>query len=282
MQILQWLFKRAQEQERKRSIFNILHQKEDINEQNGKGNISGLKHDGSYKRTKRFLWSKDGYKNLKIFSLLYRKDIPKACFFRTLSLKRIGISRRHFVYSMKMKKEESSRDEEIVNKTDSTTHGGNKVLPITQEAPLSASAERNDQCDNTIPKDQVKGDRKKPMSRMKELLRWAAASAKTDKGGKFYGRKVLMFRRRGNLKAVQDDDQVSTESPKISFRWDMESCSTTSSAYSAFSMASSTRNGQNQIATSTISIPSSQSGHTTCRRKANWITTDSEFVVLEL
>jgi len=84
-----------------------------------------------------------------------------------------------------------------------------------------------------------------------------------------------MFRRRGNLKAVKDDDQVSTESPKISFRWDMESCSTTSSAYSAFSMASSTRNGQNHIAT-----PSSQSGHTTCRRKANWITTDSECMSL--
>jgi len=162
-------------------------------EQNGKGNYSGLKHDGSYKRTKRFVWSKDGYKNLKIFSLLYRKDIPKACFFRTLSLKRIGISRRHFMYSMKMKKEESSSDEGIVNKTDSTTHGGNKVLPITQEAPLSSSAERNDQCDNAITKDQVKGDRKKPMSRMKELLRWAAASAKTEKGGKFYGRKVILF-----------------------------------------------------------------------------------------
>lgn len=164
-----------------------------FSEQNGKGNISGLKQDGSYKRTKRFSCSKDGYKNLKIFSLLYRKDIPKACFFRTLSLKRIGISRRHFVYSMKMKKEETSRDEGIVNKTDPTTHGGNKVLPITQEAPLSSSAERNDQCDNTITKDQVKGDRKKPMSRMKELLRWAAASAKTDKGGKFYGRKVILF-----------------------------------------------------------------------------------------
>ncbi|GAU18275.1 hypothetical protein TSUD_176170 [Trifolium subterraneum] len=160
-----------------------------------------------------------------------------------------------------MKKEGSSREEAIVNKTDSTTHGGNKVLPVTHEASLSSSAERKDQC-----------DKKKPISRMKELLRWAA---KTEKGGKFYGKKVLMFRRRGNLKAVQDDDQATSESPKISFRWDVESCSTTSSAYSAFSMASSTKNGQNKITTSTISIPHSESGHSTCR-KANWITTDSE------
>ncbi|WJX81732.1 hypothetical protein P8452_64578 [Trifolium repens] len=257
MQILHWLFKRAQEQERKRTTFNLFHQKQDINEQSGKGiKIRVLNHDGSYKRTKRFLWSKHGYKNLKIFSYLYRKDIPKACFFRTLNLKRIS--------SMKMKKEEeSSRAEATVNKTDSTSHGGNKVLPITHEAPLSTSAGKKDQC-----------DKKKPISRMKELLRWAA---KTEKGGKFYGKKVLMFRRRGNLKAVQDDDQTMSGSPKISFRWDVESCSTTSSAYSAFSMASSTKNGQNKIATSSVSIPHSESGHThtTCR-KANWITTDSE------
>ncbi|PNX76665.1 hypothetical protein L195_g032621 [Trifolium pratense] len=79
---------------------------------------------------------------------------------------------------MKMKKEESSREEAIVNKTDSTSHGGNKVLPINHEASLSSSAERKDhQC-----------DKKKPISRMKELLRWAA-SAKTEKGAKFYGKK---------------------------------------------------------------------------------------------
>jgi hypothetical protein len=151
-------------------------------EQSGKGiKIRVLNHDGSYKRTKRFLWRKHGYKNLKIFSYLYRKDIPKACFFRTLNLKRIS--------SMKMKKEEeSSRAEATVNKTDSTTsHGGNKVLPITHEAPLPTSAGKKDQC-----------DKKKPISRMKELLRWAA-SAKTEKGGKFYGKKVMILFQPFNL-----------------------------------------------------------------------------------
>ena len=84
---------------------------------------------------------------------------------------------------MKMKREEpSSRDVGSVNKADSGgQHVGNKVLPIT-EAPLSSSAERSDQCDATETKGQTKGDKKKPMSRMKELLRWAA-SAKTEKEG---------------------------------------------------------------------------------------------------
>ncbi|KAL5057827.1 hypothetical protein RYX36_029431, partial [Vicia faba] len=262
MQILQWLFKREQEQERKKSTFNEKYDK--VKE------INVLKHDGSYKRTRRFLCSKHGYKNLKIFSFIHRKDIPKAWFFRTLNLRRIGFNRRHFVYSMKTKKDETSREEAIVNKTDSTTgHAGNKVLPITHETPLSSSsAERNDEGD-------INTTKKKPISRMKELLRWGA-SAKTDKGGKFYGRKVLiMLRRRGNMKAVEDDDEGLSDSPKISFRWDVESCSTTCSAYSAFSMDSSTRNGEKKVATSTISQPSSESGYTPSR-KGSWITTDSE------
>ena len=74
------------------------------------------------------------------------------------------------------------------NKPDSAAHAGNKVLPIT-EASLSTSNETTDQFGNSENKDQTKGEKKKPISKMKELLRWAAA-AKSEKGGKFNGRKV--------------------------------------------------------------------------------------------
>jgi len=271
---------------------------------NGKGKeVNLLKRERSQKRGgRRDKWGTFGCKNFKIFTFVYRKDIPKAFFYSTLNLKRLGsFNSKQFLYFMKMKKEEASKDVGSGNKADSGSHVGNKVLPIS-ETPLS---ERKDQCggDATETKDQNK---KKPMSRMKELLRWASASAKSEKGGKFNGRKVnyfsiskmtfhliyllgrnwmfstskyfqvLMFRRRGNLKAVPDDDQGCTESPKISFRWDVESCSTTSSVYSAISIASSSKNGLNQISTSTLSIPHEHTCHHKSARKGNWITTDSE------
>lgn len=86
---------------------------------------------------------------------------------------------------------------------------------------------------------------------------------------------VLQFRNRGSLKAVPDDDQLSNDSPKISFRWDVESCSTTSSVYSAFSMASSSQIDQNMNIPSSNSTPFQDNHHTTSR-KGNWITTDSD------
>lgn len=100
------------------------------------------------------------------------------------------IRRLRWIQSMKMKKEDITRGLGISLKVDSATHAGNKVLPIT-EATLSTSTNTNDQSQSgsSENKDRLKGDKSKTMSRMKELLRWAAA-AKSEKGGKFIGRKV--------------------------------------------------------------------------------------------
>lgn len=96
---------------------------------------------------------------------------------------------------------------------------------------------------------------------------------------------VLHFRNRGTLKSVPDDDQLSIESPKISFRWDVESCSTTSSAYSGISMASSSSKikNNNMMISSVSSTPvhditttTTTTTHLCTPRKGNWITTDSE------
>lgn len=89
---------------------------------------------------------------------------------------------------MKMKKEDIARGLGIGHKVDSTSHVGNKVLPIS-ETTSSTTTKTNDQCGTAEREDKVKGEKTKTISRMKELLRWAAA-AKSEKGGKFIGRKV--------------------------------------------------------------------------------------------
>lgn len=91
---------------------------------------------------------------------------------------------------------------------------------------------------------------------------------------------VLQFRNRSALKAVPDDEQLSIESPKISFRWEVESCSTTSSVYSGISMASSSKNYDHKTnIVSLNSTPIHEINHFT-PRKGNWITTDSECKIL--
>lgn len=94
---------------------------------------------------------------------------------------------------------------------------------------------------------------------------------------------VLQFRNRATPKAVADEDQPSIESPKISFRWDLESnCSTTTSVYSGISMASSSSKNIDQVTMTNYNVISSVSsvpvpGTSHCTpRKGNWITTDSE------
>ncbi|KAH6766688.1 hypothetical protein C2S52_017671 [Perilla frutescens var. hirtella] len=164
---------------------------------------------------------------------------------------------------MKTKKEDIVRGLGVSERGD-CVHVGNKVLPISDGAAVSSSpASNNDKCLNSDKKEKSKGEKMKAISGMKELLKWAAAvRIESERGGKYIGRKVLHFRKKSStlkLKGVRDEDELSNdyESPKISFRWDVESCSTTSSVYSARHDHFHPRPG-------------------------NWITTDSEFVVLEL
>ncbi|KAH6813720.1 hypothetical protein C2S51_022738 [Perilla frutescens var. frutescens] len=165
---------------------------------------------------------------------------------------------------MKTKKEDIVRGLGASQRGDCGSHVGNKVLPISDVAAVSSSpASNNDQCLNSDKKEKSKGEKMKAISAMKELLKWAAAvRTESERGGKYIGRKVLHFRKKSaTLKGVRDEDELSNESPKISFRWDVESCSTTSSVYSA---------RHDHFPLHVRDPP------------GNWITTDSEFVVLEL
>ncbi|XVF21413.1 hypothetical protein REPUB_Repub12eG0088400 [Reevesia pubescens] len=204
MQILQWLFKVAHEQGGKN--------KEATKDQGKAKDIVLSKHRRS--KSKKF----------KPFIFLCNKDVAQSCFYSTIYSHR----RQHWEQSMKMKKEDNARGLVVAHNSDSANHAGNKVLPLSEAALSSSKTTKNDQCSTNEKKDKLKGDKTKTMSRMKELLRWAAAAK---------GRKVLQFRNRGALKAVPDTDQLSNiDSPKISFRWDVESCSTTCSAFSGISL----------------------------------------------
>ncbi|KAL1550336.1 hypothetical protein AAHA92_18313 [Salvia divinorum] len=166
-------------------------------------------------------------KELVILVSKRRKDVPKSkvsCenlillrfFYQTLNLKGVGAFKgcQNPLQKMTTTKKKTSE---------------NKVLPIGE------SWSRNDSSSNQVAgSDRTRTKKKKKaVSRMKELLKWAATA------------KVLNSKKEGvgskQLGAVDDDVE---ESPKISFIIDMEDAAAAGIG--------------------------------------NWITSDSEFVVLEL
>lgn len=235
MQILQRLFKNANE------TTPCISNKHTVNDQKAKSSkeivLFGICR-GDKSRSR----------NSELFNSIFcRKDIGKEYFYNTIKLRRLGRQ-----YCMKMKKEKADS---------SSNHVGNitQILPITHDS-TNDGGEKKEKC---------KADSKAKMSisKMKELIRWAAA-AKSDKGTKYITRKVFNFRNRATLKAIADDDELSNESPKISFRWEVESCSTTYSA-------PTTTNHEHSIQINFPSLNSTPT-HTHHCPKLNWITTDSE------
>ncbi|XP_049343485.1 uncharacterized protein LOC125807792 [Solanum verrucosum] len=282
MQILQWLFKNANE-----TNFNTNSSKKQVvtdEEVKSQGivlfGISRKKRNRAGKSANSCCCN-----ILNLFNTLRRKDIEKDYFYSTIRLKRLESSRRkqQFVDCMKMKKQSLTRGLSFRRKSDSATA---KVLPVSD-----GHKEQNFNADK---KEKANGDKIKTLSKMKELIRWAAAAAKSQKGGKYFGQKifyvvtnenvpgpesvatlskVLHLRDRSDLKAVPNDDQLSYDSPKISFRWDVDQ------NYSAISVTKNHQSIKNSPFNSTM-VHIDQCPAAT--RKGNWVTTDSEFVVLEL
>uniref|UniRef100_A0ACD5ZIM2 Uncharacterized protein n=1 Tax=Avena sativa TaxID=4498 RepID=A0ACD5ZIM2_AVESA len=160
---------------------------------------------------------------------------------------------------------------------------GCKVLPIFNE---------NGIVDGAVKKIVHRIDGKKAVARVKELLRWASQVRPLSASGKKWKVPSFPGRDSGGAGTVKCDD---ASSGKLSFKWEAGSCSSASSVlYSPLSFASApagkTTTAEQQLHTpsrnyvsrlSSVSQKSTSSSQA-CSRMAQWITTDSDFVVLEL
>ncbi|VVA98423.1 unnamed protein product [Arabis nemorensis] len=248
MEIFQWLFKLGKAPGR--SEFCSINDHEPTttltNSERTTSSTRGSKHEKQ--RNYRGIW------------LWCRRDVAEACFNSTLTLKSLSSFRReHLCRAMAKVNAQGQGGEEVISKR----FDRKKAIKVLEP-------EKHEESN----KEKAKSEQSKAkatLSRMKELIRWAAA-AKSDKAVKFFTpNKIMESRNRRKLKMMrevnEESKRMSSESAKISLRWEScESCTTLSSS-----------DHISVVSSPPIVVSLGPTSVYRCRsRKGNWITTDSE------
>ncbi|KAJ8639085.1 hypothetical protein MRB53_015779 [Persea americana] len=244
MQIIQWLFKLGHEQATETAPASKRMLKLEEEQETKCGQLE---------------FERDEIVCEEPFKIVFTRTNSRSCFYSTLNLKVL----RNFFGKTKCV---SIVKEECMDNKAELAHVGSKLLPIHDTARSSSlDAYKSD----------VQLNRKRAVSRMKELIRWAAAT-KSEKGANKRW-KVLYFRNKGALKDPYD---IMSSSSKTSFSWDMGSSCT--AAFCPLQLAHSCADHQTVLKDSkqqvesiwkeTSIIPKTEGSE----RGGNWITTDSD------
>ncbi|XP_010527223.1 PREDICTED: uncharacterized protein LOC104804603 [Tarenaya hassleriana] len=248
MQILQWLFKLAKEGSRSEACSTIHNDSTLIT-------TNPRTHPKDITRTETSRESKHGQrKGLRrgVWGFCKRDAVDEACFYGTLSLRRLRLNcperrgRRWEELFRSISKAKQRTEEGVVSRRlDSDTI--RILLPVTEATDLNLAGNLENGTRDRRKKEETSTKAKSAVSRMKELVRWAAAT-KTDKAVEFIYPK---------MKEESRGRQMKDEYEIMSLRMKRES-------YAA--------------------VGSTQQYHfgSYTYTRGNWITTDSEFVVLEL